>query len=1004
MTILHEKVAEIFETVGLVSPTSVPFTSLPLGKTTFQISTSVGKSIHTYDLKRGLNLVFISRPETPDTITATCAWKDQILVAWSGKKSGRTGIWTFKRGRRIGELQTAPGLQEPIKSLRTFGNWILGCCSSRIEIWNSTTIEHYTTIYQSGASKFTGIICTMPTLLNKILVGKQDGSVDLWNVSIGRLVHTFMPWNINAGPVTALEPSTALHLLAIARADGSLIIHDIKRDRELLRLNANSTQSQPITSISFRSDGLGAGLDGRDDGIMATARINSGDVTIWDLNDGGKVVGVLQNAHYPVPTNVDGVGGGINRVEFLTGQPVMITSGLDNSLKSWIFDEDTNSHTPRPLHSRSGHASQITRLDFVPAEADGADAMGKWLLSSSRDRSLWGWSLRRDGQSTELSQGNVQKKAKKFANSIDTFLSQEPKLALDDLKASEITCIACCLNRDGGMGANTGGGAVWANIGNSKQAKDGAPASGWESIVTGHKDDRFARTWYWGRKKAGRWTFETRDRTVVKSVTMTACGTFALIGSAGGGIDMFNLQSGQHRQQFPSALTPAQARKLKLQQIESHNGIEEGRFVPGQGRHTKAVTGIMVDSLNRNVFSCGLDGKLKFWDFASGNLRYEMDWFPMSAITGARLHRQSDLLALCCDDLSIRVVDTETRKLVRELWGCVGQITDFTFSNDGKWIIAASLDSVIRVWDLPTGHMVDAVRTKSLCTALAFSTTGEYLATSHEDSLGINIWSNRALFTNTSTRQLEDSEIHAISLPTASGEHGQSILASAYDETITQNLSEDVGYSTIDQLSNSMTTLSLVPKSRWQTLMHLEAIAARNKPLEASKAPEKAPFFLPSLDKPKLLNGADDTRERGAVTSVERSRINALQKHGLQSNFTQLLHDSSRDHEPFIDYIKSLSPANADIEIRSLNANGTSNEYVCFISAMISRLRQKRDYELIQAWMSVFLKMHGDALVEYEGVIEMLKIWKTVQEVETRRLGSVAGYCGGVITFLRSNR
>jgi U3 small nucleolar RNA-associated protein 21 len=458
--------------------------------------------------------VFISRPETPKAITATYAWKDRVFAAWGG--NSRIGVWIFKRGKKIHELDVPSGLSEPIQSLKIFGSWIIGCCSSRIEVWKSANYEHYTTIYPSSTlgGQLSGVLCTMPTLLNKILIGKQDGSVEIWNISVGKLIYTISPPSVDTGPVTALEPSPALDLLAIARADGSLVIHDVRKDREVLKLNTSSLHKS-ITSISFRTDGLGAGEDGREDGVMVAASIDSSDVTVWDLNDGGRIMGVLRNAHYPPPTNDTGVDGGITKVEFLAGQPVIVTSGLDNSLKSWIFDENVHSAVPRILHSRSGHAAQITRLEFLPVEADGSDAIGKWLLSASRDRSLWGWSLRRDGQSTELSQGNIQKKAKTIGFGLDT-IDREPRVGLEDLKAPEITCMACCLNRDGGMGASTGGGNVWANVTNkSKPEADNGP-SGWESIITGHRGDKFARTWFWGRKKAGRWAFETKDGTEVK--------------------------------------------------------------------------------------------------------------------------------------------------------------------------------------------------------------------------------------------------------------------------------------------------------------------------------------------------------------------------------------------------------------------------------------------------------------------------------------------------------
>ena len=504
--------------------------------------------------------------------------------------------------------------------------------------------------------------------------------------------------------------------------------------------------------------------------------------------------------------------------------------------------------------------------------------------------------------------------------------------------------------------------------------------------------------------------------TKSKTVAITPCGTFALVGSAGGGIDMYNLQSGIHRQRFPSPLTPAQARKLRIRQASEGNDLHsvtdgQRKYGLGEGRHTKGVTGIMVDSLNRTVISCSLDVKIKFWDFLTGTLRHEVDWFPMTAITASRYHRPSDLIALSCDDLSIRVVDIETRKLVRELWGCVGQISDFCFSNDGRWIIAASMDSVIRVWDLPTGHLIDASRVETVCTALAFSTTGEFLATAHADSVGINIWTNRTLFTYVPTRHIREDEITQAILPTASGEGGQGLLDAAFESEPEEDNHPDGLSTTTDQLSQDLMTLSLVPRSRWQTLLHLDTISQRNKPIEPPKAPEKAPFFLPSLEGPSNPPASTPTPsdpQLQPLTSLDRSRISKLNLQApsaQKSQFTTLLHScaSTGDFTPFVAHLQTLSPSAADIEIRSLNP--VAHELTLFVSALTFRLRQKRDYELVHAWMAVFLRVHGEAVVGGdEGLREALQEWKGVQEGEGRRLGALVGYCSGVLGFLRSGR
>ena len=933
-----------------------------------------------------------------------------MFAAWGqeGTENG-IGIWVFKRGKLGGELEIPQDLAEPITQLSVFGSWIVGCCSIRIEVWKSETYEHYTTLTPVASRKdghqsmLSGGLCTMPTYLNKIFVGKSDGSLDIWNLSTGKSVYTILPQKSTSGAVTALEPSPALSLLAIARADGSIVLHDVRKDKTVLQLNAKTSNPSVITSISFRTDGLGAGEDGSKAGIMATASSTSGDVTFWDLNDGGRISGILRGAHNP-PFQTGG-SGGINKVEFPPGQDVMITTGSDNALKSWIFDANSLSSTPRILHSRCGHSAPVTRLNFVPSNSDGAETGGKWLMSAGKDQSLWGWSLRRDGQSTELSQGSVRKKAKKLGL-LGKNTENEISTSLEDLKAPEITCMASSLNRDGGMGGSMGGGHVWTNMTTKKGPADASEsnATGWESVVTGHRDDKHARTWYWGRKRAGRWAFESGDSTEVTSVAITACGTFALVGSAGGSIAMYNLQSGILRQKFPSSLTPAQARKLRMGHATGGNdGLR--KYGLGEGRHKRAVTGLMIDGLNTTLFSCGLDGKIKFWDFLTGCLQDEIDWSPMSAIMLSQYHRPSDLIALSCDDLSIRVVDTGTKKLVRELWGCLGQINDFCFSNDGRWIVASSMDSVIRVWDLPTGHLINAVRVGSPCTALAFSDTGEFLATAHADNVGVNIWNNRALFTHVPTRSIREDEISPAIAPTSSGESGQGLIDAAFDDNDVEE-DQDQPYNTLpatDQLSHDMQTLSLVPKSRWQTLLHLDTIRTRNKPKEPPKAPEKASFFLPSLDKAKALASQPVPQApSNEITQAERSRITKMDRTSTTSTFTTLLHSSSESHDysPFLAHLSTLSPSAADIEIRSLNPD----EFGPFVSALTYQLRQKRDYELMQAWMSVVLRIHGEVMVGNDLRRKVLEEWRGEQEKEGRRVGELVGFCGGVVGFLRSGR
>lgn len=111
--------------------------------------------------------------------------------------------------------------------------------------------------------------------------------------------------------------------------------------------------------------------------------------------------------------------------------------------------------------------------------------------------------------------------------------------------------------------------------------------------------------------------------------------------------------------------------------------------------------------------------------------------------------------------------------------------------------------------------------------------------------------------------------------------------------------------------------------------------------------------------------------------------------------------------DDFVEHLKTLSPSSADLELRSLTLgddDDAKNELLHFIRALTERLRARRDYELTQVWMTVFIRLHFDTVMERRELLGALKQWKTVQEKECKRLDDLVGYCSGVVGFLRSPR
>jgi U3 small nucleolar RNA-associated protein 21 len=393
-------------------------------------------------------------------------------------------------------------------------------------------------------------------------------------------------------------------------------------------------------------------------------------------------------------------------------------------------------------------------------------------------------------------------------------------------------------------------------------------------------------------------------------------------------------------------------------------------------------------------------------------LLHEIDWYPMTKILGLRYHPNSDLVALNCDDGSLRVLDIETKKLIRELWASQSHAKlhnlDYTFSNDGRWIISAASDSTVRVWDLPTGHLIDAMKLLSKCNTVAFSPSGEFLATGLEGEVGVHLWTNRTLFTHVSTRQIAEDDVATVSAPTASGEGGVALIDAAAANTLDSEAQDETTVPIMDQLSEKITTLSLVPKSRWQTLLHLDIIRARNKPKEAPKAPEKAPFFLPSLgDKASTESSALAPLNQEPASHISSSALGSRSAAASStSEFTRHLALASQtaQYTPLLKYLSSLPPSAADIAIRTLDTTEPYTELRTFIEALTARLRERRDYELVQAWMSVFLRLHGDTIVKDADLIGELRKWQEEAKRERERVGGLVGYSVGVIGWVRSAR
>jgi len=234
------------------------------------------------------------------------------------------------------------------------------------------------------------------------------------------------------------------------------------------------------------------------------------------------------------------------------------------------------------------------------------------------------------------------------------------------------------------------------------------------------------------------------------AVTVSSCGNFAVVGTAGGVCYRYNLQSGMPRGSYPRDATDQTEEERKIRKkgmrfagdvgrtmrmleksAAKHGGTapsdadaaerdrlgilaaeEKRAAMVDRASHEGAVVGIAIDSLNRTMVTAGSDSKLVLWNFAT-RMPHRRSPIRLPSPATRMCHvRDTDLAAIAMSDYSVAVFDCSSLNIVRLFGGSRGSghggtITDLGFGPDGRRLFTSSMDGTVRVWDVPTGVCVD---------------------------------------------------------------------------------------------------------------------------------------------------------------------------------------------------------------------------------------------------------------------------------------------------------
>lgn len=210
-------------------------------------------------------------------------------------------------------------------------------------------------------------------------------------------------------------------------------------------------------------------------------------------------------------------------------------------------------------------------------------------------------------------------------------------------------------------------------------------------------------------------------------------------------------------------------------------------------------------------------------------------------------------------------------------------------------------------------------------------------------------------------------------------------------ETIDVSLEEDENNEdTSKPLSKELITLAGSSKPQWTTLINLDLIKERNKPIEPPKEPEKAPFFLPTITGVKPAFVIPDSNEENEDKNTTKSHIienhdmlNKNNLHQLLDQLFELPEDDENDeenefpYEKVMKYLMTLSSSGIDFQLQTL-CNGKEdveglNSLKYLLCILDDGIESQLYFELIQAVIGRIMVIYSNLLNEDEEFKDLLE-------------------------------
>ncbi|ODQ48963.1 hypothetical protein PICMEDRAFT_14474 [Pichia membranifaciens NRRL Y-2026] len=917
------KIFSPFRTIGHVS-NGTPFAIGTLGST-FYIVTIVGRSFQIYDAAT-LHLLFVSSKQTSAPISCVTARSLFVFCAYGNK------IGVFRRGRLEHEMEIPDSRKEKnfrINKLLVFNAYLIACTDHKVYVFeNREASDKFPTVYYTSfeVNQIYGSIVDvihMPTHMNKILVATSKHLL-VYNVKTAKNVYITSEFSES---ITTITAAPVIDFIAIGTVEGICKIYNVKKGKTLKNINTGSKSL--ITSVSFRTDG--------NPDIVCSLR--NGDLFFYDLNRNARI-------HHSPNVHKEEFGG-VSKAQFLNGNPIIVTTGGDNSLKEFVFDpalSETNSAVvtpPRHLRSRGGHSAPPSSILF-------SDENAHFVASGSLDRSFWLFSLRKDAQSQEMSQKESKvKNGKLQAGMSGKFRNKFPPIV--------------------------------SIVQENSRSKE------WDNILTAHQDEKFARTWSSKNKKIGKHHLDTIDEGIVKSIAISQCGNFGFVGSSNGGIGVYNLQSGAlrkkyklHKKTVTGIAVDGMNRKMVscgLDGIVGFYDFSQSKYL-GKLTFDAPITSLCYNR-SSDLFAIALDDlSIVIIDAVSQKSVRQLIGHT-NRITSMDFSNDGRWLVSSSLDSTIRTWDLPTG-------GCIDGIklpkvaTNLKMSPNGEFLATSHVNDVgISLWTnksqfkkISTKHIEDEDQFANILLPNVSGEGGSSLIEGALDSDEVDLEDGMYI----SPENLNNDLI------TFSNNSRNKFNSVIYLDSIKQR---------------NKTKEAPAKQDNLPFFLELTGLKVGNNAIENEVGKD-------ALE--KLNQRQDEENPTSKLLNLDKNK-----EYQFETEFTKLLR--LKKYSEFIDLIVGLSPSNIDFEIKSISFTPPYDETVSFFKAMKFGITSNSNFEMLVAIVFNFFQSHSDTIYEIkklsknfdEDAIKVVEAMNDFQKscIEVvEKLNEITKYCSSVVNFI----